>query len=176
MVTRPCSVPGLDFLLCWSCITLKETFPASQSNSFAFHHLLKFVPYCNLLNHGLLNFFPLGVSNCLLGGVCPFHTFDTVSKPCCFCGFVFFFSWESWDLPISHFNPLCLDFSLPSLAGFTVAWRCQSTVVQTTGLVARLLGFGHCSSSGSPTPLVLYCLLTKSLEGVINIRMCLLCL
>ena len=90
IVTRPCSVPGLDFLLCWSCITLTEMFPASQSNSLAFYHLLKFVPYCNLLNHELKNFFSLGVSNCLMGGVCPFQRFVTASKPCCFCVFVFF--------------------------------------------------------------------------------------
>ena len=180
-ITRPCSVPGLDFLLCWPCVTLKEVFPASQSNSLAFHHLLKFVPCCNLLNHELFNevFFPLEFLIALWEGTL-FALFIHLCQPQNHVVFVvlcFFFSWESWNLPISHLNALCLDFSLPSSAGVIVAWRCQSAAVQTTGFAARLLGFAHCSSSGSPTPLVLYCLLlTKTLEGVINIRMYLLCL
>ena len=59
-------------------------------------------------------FFPLEFLIALWEGFALFRDLSQPQNHVVFVVLFFFFSWESWNLPVSHLNPLCLDFSLPS--------------------------------------------------------------
>lgn len=98
----------------------------------------------------LMRFFffsPLGVSNCLMGGyiICPFHTFVSASKPCCFCGFVFFLLLGV--LESSHFP---LECTVSGLLTAFLSWRhCCLEVSECSGSDHRL-----CSQTAWVCPLL----------------------